>query len=227
MRIPFTASELSVIRSGARFAVNLGGILLVLFGLYYLTAWLEHSITGDNLTESLLPAYLMPWSEESGSPHPPLLSHQLPYFTDLTSRDGRTVSAVLMERPDSEKIVFRRVSDNRTFTVTLDRLAPSSRSLIESFPDPSQPAPSQLAGLSELSRVAFPMLPVLGTEEFPHNCTLTSRDGRTIAATLLERPMPDQITFRRRRDQRVFTVELDQLSPEDRHLIEQFSLFQP
>jgi len=137
MRLPFIYSELSVIRSGARIALNLVGIVLVLLGIYWLSAWLEHSITGANATDPILPSYLMPWADEAINEHPPLQLKQFPYYTEPTSSDGRTISASLIERPDSDRVLFSRVSDNREFTVTLDQLRPAKSRIPE--PDPVFP----------------------------------------------------------------------------------------
>ena len=222
MRLPFTHSELSVIRSGARVALHLLAIALVLLGVYWLSAWMEHAVTGRNETEPILPSHLMPWTEEAAEERPPLQFRQFPYYTDLTSSDGRTISAMLVERPDADRILFRRVSDNREFTITLERLDASSREMVRSIP-----AAGKSITLPEVTRLIFPTLPVLGEQEFPHNTGLTSADGRSIEATLLARPSAEEITFRRRTDGRVFTVSLSELSAQDQALVRKFTLFEP
>ena len=133
MRLPFTHSELSVIRSGARVALHLLAIALVLLGVYWLSAWMEHAVTGRNETEPILPSHLMPWTEEAAEERPPLQFRQFPYYTDLTSSDGRSIEATLLARPSAEEITFRRRTDGRVFTVSLSELSAQDQALVRKF----------------------------------------------------------------------------------------------
>ncbi|MEM9281547.1 MAG: hypothetical protein AAGA96_06975 [Verrucomicrobiota bacterium] len=222
MRLPFTSGELSTIRSGARIAVQWGGIITILAVLYFFTGWFERILTGKKeVPVHNLVDHLLPWVSEVTSEEQPLLLKQPPYFTKLASADGRTVEAVVLRRVGSERVTFRRVSDSRTFTIQLDQLDSASQKLVRSFPDPSLSIHRDPI-LNDLIEEALPLLPRVSHKEFPFNTQLTSKDGRTLQATLLERPQSEQITFRRRRDQVVFTLPLDRLAPSDQELIEQF-----
>ena len=140
-----------------------------------------------------------------------------PHETFLESADGRVLWVALLQRPDTETIVFRRLRDGMDFTLPMTRLAPDARALIRQFPVAS-PAPES---------AEEPTKTLTGARSFPHSCQIQNREGTVIDVTLLRRPDFRQITFRRRSDHQVFTILIDDLTDADQTLARLFPVESP
>ncbi|MDF1826580.1 MAG: hypothetical protein P1U68_18190 [Verrucomicrobiales bacterium] len=209
MRLPFTLSELSVIRSGGRVFVQLFGVGTVLLGLWGATVILDRTLeTPEDADES-------PGAFDSELP--PLT---FPCDATLRHRDGRTIDATLISRPTPAQLAIQRQSDGRTFILELDTLAPSSSALAQRLPDPAPGRPFT----SAVHPFETPLTPPGSRFTFPHYCTLVNDRGITLPVTLLRRETEDSIKVRRRKDGQLFTILLDQLVASDRELIRQFPL---
>lgn len=217
MSISLSESGWQILRSAAPLLLPLLGIGIILASLYAYTEWATKASAKKSLPIGL-PDYLTMFED----PDPPLLLYQLPYPAELTSEDGRTVRATLTARPSRQEITFRRHWDQQMFTIHKKLLSPESRKLVENFPVSGGPInlPTPIA-----ERI-FPLLPHYQDPEvdLPYACTLHSREGQSISVTLLERPAADLITFRRNRDQRLFTINIDRLTKADQSMIQRFTI---
>lgn len=252
MRIPLSFSEIVTIRSLFRIVFFGGTIFLVLLGIYALTAALERAFSppalasADKSTPSAgtPPPVTTPtppmsfarriWNELAGTPTDktgggmrgyqenveeeegyaqlvPRILRFFPHETFLESNDGRVLWVALLQRPDTETILFRRLRDGMDFTLPMARLSPDARALIRQFPVTSNAPESAVAPTKMTSAPTF-----------PHNCQIRNREGAVIEVTLLHRPDLRQITFRRRSDQQVFTIPINDLTETDQTLARLF-----
>lgn len=115
MRLPFTLSELFVIRSAGRIFVPLVGVGVLLLGLWGATVILDRALESageDELVENEIP------------------SLTFPHEAKLIHGDGRVMNATLISRPSTNTVTIQRESDGRTFTLDLGSLAPESIFLV-------------------------------------------------------------------------------------------------
>lgn len=214
-----TFGELSVVRSFGRLLIPLSGIGLILWMLYAGTVWMERILTKkEDVVENIPTA--ASFIDADGELKLPDDEFVFPYRAELESADGRKVDALLLGRPSNKEIIFQRTSDDRVFSLELKRLSSDSQLFLSEFPTPNRSAPE-----NELFRMIFPEKSILESGlEFPHDCTLVSKEGRTLPVTLLERPSPSDITLRRKLDGKVFTIPLSRLIESDRDFIRLFNV---
>jgi len=214
-----TFGERSVIRSFGRLLIPLAGIGLILWMLYAGAVWMERILTNKDAIVEKIPTTAA-FVDSDGEFKLPEDEFVFPYRAELESSDGRTVEALILGRPSSEDVIFQRTSDDRVFSIELKNLSNESQMFLSGFPSSKRTGPE-----NELFRMVFPEKSIPGSGlGFPHDCTLVSVEGRTLATTLLERPTSSEITLQRKIDGKVFTIPLTRLIESDREFIRLFNV---
>ncbi|MAS94356.1 MAG: hypothetical protein CMO55_14250 [Verrucomicrobiales bacterium] len=222
---------LSAVRGFARFFFHVAAFCSFMFMIYLIAVWVEKTaVSQSKPKEDLPPLYIeeipltsstsLPPQNINFPPERPLSTNnlQFPYPVDLTSREGVTIETVLLSRPSRDQITFRKKQDNRIYTIETARLHENSKILVDAFSVDTdlQMQADSAAGLLSLEG--------LSKRTFPVSCRIANLHGKYLPVTLLERPRPNEITFRRHFDQQVFTIPLERLSPSHSSIIRQFPL---